>query len=341
MSLKLTAARTLWALAHVSGFSRTRARSLREARVLMLHDVGGASYPAGVFTRQMAYLRRNFQVVPLERLLHSVSRAHATEGVGGEIASPTRDSAQKTERSTDGIGEVALTFDDGLRNNFTVVYPILRSLNLPATFYLCPDLIETGRWLWNREARERLRSLSVAERSALFRRTEAEGRTVEGVVEWMKSLGLSERLAVEEQIRGASSAFHPNQAQHEAFDLMRWDDVRALQPELITIGSHTRSHPILSRLSEGELAREVVGSREELERRLGRPVEHFCYPNGDRDPRVVQLVRHTYSSAVTVLSGFVRRGADPFLLPRIPMPRNLAALAWRLHKPDGGRYPMG
>jgi len=99
----------------------------------MLHGVGGRGYPEAVFRRQMEYLREEFEVVPLERILQ----------VAGE-------------RSHEAAGQVALTFDDGLRNSFTLAYPILLRLGLPATFYVCPELIETGHWLWNHEARERL-----------------------------------------------------------------------------------------------------------------------------------------------------------------------------------------
>src|SRR5207248_3345103 len=51
----------------------------------------------------------------------------------------------------------AMVFDDGLRSNVRVAYPILRALGIPATFFVCPGLIEERRWLWTHEARRRLR----------------------------------------------------------------------------------------------------------------------------------------------------------------------------------------
>src|SRR5258705_12819947 len=56
---------------------------------------------------------------------------------------------------------VALTFDDGLRSNVEVAYPMLRKLGLTATFFVCPGLIDAEQWLWNHEARERLRTLDA------------------------------------------------------------------------------------------------------------------------------------------------------------------------------------
>ena len=51
--------------------------------------------------------------------------------------------------------------------------------------------------------------------------------------------------------------------------------------------SHGATHRALTRLSDGELSRELVGSRDTLERIVGAPVMCFCYPFGDFDDRVV------------------------------------------------------
>jgi len=158
---------------------------------------------------------------------------------------------------------------------------------------------------------------------------------VEAAVERMKSLSLEARRAAETHIRAESPDFRPNETLRQEYEPMRWEELQALSAEVITIGSHTCSHPILPHLNDEDMKREVVQSREELERRLERKVEHFSYPNGDKAPRVVECVRATYRSAVTVQPGFVRRGEDPHLIPRIPTPRSLAALAWRLCRPGG------
>src|SRR3982751_2264326 len=102
-----------------------------------------------------------------------------------------------------GRRRAALTFDDGLRTNVTVAYPILRKLGLSATFFVCPGLIERGEWLWNHEARERLRSLAPPALAELAE--EAGGPSgVEPMVEWMKTLAIAARREVEKQIRAAT-----------------------------------------------------------------------------------------------------------------------------------------
>src|SRR6476620_1223516 len=75
------------------------------------------------------------------------------------LAFPVVPLHEMTKGSKGARPRVALTFDDGLRNNVEVAYPILKKLGLSATFFVCPGLIDGGQWLWNHEARQRLLTL--------------------------------------------------------------------------------------------------------------------------------------------------------------------------------------
>src|SRR4051812_6931998 len=132
-------------------------------------------------------------------------------------------------RGRNGRARVALTFDDGLRNNVAVAYPILRTLGLSATFFVCPGLIERGAWLWNHEARERLRTLAPAALAELATAVGAPA-DLEPFVEWMKTLAIAARQRVEEAIRAATPHFKRSRAQHDDFDLAGWDELARLDP---------------------------------------------------------------------------------------------------------------
>lgn len=56
------------------------------------------------------------------------------------------------------------------------------------------------------------------------------------------------------------------------------------------IGAHTLTHPRLTRISVSEARREIFESKSRLEDRLQHPVRHFCYPYGDFDPAIQELV---------------------------------------------------
>jgi peptidoglycan/xylan/chitin deacetylase (PgdA/CDA1 family) len=287
----LTIRRTIHWLSYISGASIFRARLQAAMRIITFHGVGGNDYPAEVFEAQMKYLKQHFSIVPLDSIVQKVSGQNSS-----------------TRNST------ALTFDDGLRNNYTVVYPILQRLDIPATFFVCPGLIESGQWLWNHEARERLQSLSTQQRVVLCREVEAPSSHVEEVVEWMKTLVSKARASVEGAIREMTLAFAPTTRQRDQYDVMSWEEVSSIDPRLVTIASHTVSHPILTSLSPVELAYEIRESRRWLEDRLGRPVEHFCYPNGAVNALVRKCVRECYRSAVTSVPGKVEVGDDVYSL---------------------------
>jgi peptidoglycan/xylan/chitin deacetylase (PgdA/CDA1 family) len=71
---------------------------------------------------------------------------------------------------------------------------------------------------------------------------------------------------------------------------MTWDDLRTLEQAGMTIGSHSRSHPMLT-VRGVPLNEEIEGSREDIMRHLGTAPEFFAYPYGDVDHHVVDLVR--------------------------------------------------
>jgi peptidoglycan/xylan/chitin deacetylase (PgdA/CDA1 family) len=72
---------------------------------------------------------------------------------------------------------------------------------------------------------------------------------------------------------------------------MSWDELAELANTGWEVGSHTRTHPRLTRLDDGELAAELRDSRAECEDRLGRPCKTIAYPYGDVDERVVEAAR--------------------------------------------------
>ena len=153
------------------------------------------------------------------------------------------------------------------------------------------------------------------------------------VVSWMKTLPTKARLDVEEVIRAATPSFQPTPEQRERFDVMTWRDVHALDPQVVRVGAHTMTHPVLSSCTPDELAWEVGESRRQLETRLARPVEHFCYPFGAWNPAVADCARHWYRSAVTSAPGLVTAGDDPYGLKRVSVTPRLPLLTWRLHRP--------
>jgi len=265
---------------------------LRHDRILMYH--GTPRSDAAALERQLRMVSAAFPVVPLSEI-----------------------------GKTRGRARVALTFDDGLRSNVEVAYPILRKLGMTATFFVCPGLIDGGHWLWNHEARQRLLTLDAGALAELARHVGGPGE-VEAFVEWMKTLDISRRRQVEKEIRAATPRFKPTDEQRAEYDLAGWQELKSLDPRVVTIGSHTMTHPILTSLTAEETDTEMRESRKALEERMGREVSIFCYPNGNLNEGALASARRYYRSAVTVEPGRLEGKIDPHLMPRFSAhPRGL------------------
>ncbi|HEU4975369.1 MAG TPA: polysaccharide deacetylase family protein [Baekduia sp.] len=84
------------------------------------------------------------------------------------------------------------------------------------------------------------------------------------------------------------------------------------------IGDHTLTHPDLTKVGPARLRREVAGSRARMQRRLGVPVDFFCYPYGHVDATVEAAVRDAgFLAATTTRRGLTAPGRDPFALGRL------------------------
>ena len=110
---------------------------------------------------------------------------------------------------------------------------------------------------------------------------------------------------------------------------MSWDQLGGLAEAGWEIGSHTRTHPHLTKLDDDALRVELAESRTTVEERLGRPCPTLAYPYGDHDERVV---------AAAGAAGYAAAGTLPGRLPR-PRP-----LAWPrigiYHSDDERRFRM-
>jgi peptidoglycan/xylan/chitin deacetylase (PgdA/CDA1 family)/GT2 family glycosyltransferase len=71
--------------------------------------------------------------------------------------------------------------------------------------------------------------------------------------------------------------------------LASWSDLHHLVQAGLTIGAHSRSHPVLPSLPEALAREEIEGSRHDLQAALTRPVEVFAYPYGTHNERVQAL----------------------------------------------------
>ena len=102
-------------------------------------------------------------------------------------------------------------------------------------------------------------------------------------------------------------------------ELLSWSDAEQLVRAGWEVGSHTLTHPDLTKLDESSLEKEVGESRLELEQRLGQSVESFAAPSGRTNERVQECIQRHYALAVTTELAVAGKRHELWALPRLEM----------------------
>jgi peptidoglycan/xylan/chitin deacetylase (PgdA/CDA1 family) len=290
---------------HRSGASLRHIKDLQVSFIVTFHAIHLRDRER--FAECVRFLARNFHVVGMDEMVERIR--------------------QGAPAKRDPI--VAVTFDDGLRNFADIGYPILREFQVPATFYICPDLVDRAGSIWTWEVGARLHDMSSFDCQRYFDMANVSGN-VQSIVNWMKTIPVSRREEIEREIHQRTPGFQFSPQQRESYELMSWQQIEDLDPRLITIGSHTATHVDLTQADPQRLELELSRSKQLLEARLSRKVQHLAYPNGNFDLKMLPVVERYYSSAVTSRPGIVKPGDNPFTLSRVHIEYDLSAFTWSL-----------
>jgi peptidoglycan/xylan/chitin deacetylase (PgdA/CDA1 family) len=200
---------------------------------------------------------------------------------------------------------VVVTFDDGYRDNFVNAKPLLEKHDVPATLFLTSGYIESSRGFWWDEM-ERVLSADKTSSPSAFH----------SVYSRLQSMTDGERWAVLDDLRTQAGVAADSRAAHPTLSR---EDVAALDDsELIEVGSHTVSHPLLTALPYHRQRAEIVHGKLDLEEILGHEVKSFAYPNGQYRSETVSLVEEAgFSCGCSTEAGGLTAESDRFRLPRI------------------------
>ncbi|HUE03347.1 MAG TPA: polysaccharide deacetylase family protein [Bryobacteraceae bacterium] len=226
---------------------------------------------------------------------------------------------------------VAVTVDDGYADFQDAGYPVFAEYGIPVTVFLVTDFIDRKLWLWFdrvvyafRHGQVAAASIEMPDGSVLRFKLESDTSRREAgqhLANLAVSLGPGERRELVESLPRLLKTDMPEQPPPE-YRPLSWDEVRLLAASGVEFGAHTRTHPILSALTDAEeLREEIAGSKARIEAELDRPVLHFCYPNGkmpDIGREAIDAVRAAgMQTAVTAEPGLNEAHQDAFLLNRI------------------------
>jgi peptidoglycan/xylan/chitin deacetylase (PgdA/CDA1 family) len=273
----------LHAIEYLGGFGLLRYIHKQSPTILMYHRIYDDEYINGIppleFEKQIAYLSKHFNILPIEQLIQDFNNNRVKPY------------------------SLALTFDDGHHDFYTNAWPILKKYNLPASLYITTGFVDGTTWLWPDLLKyillnSKIDRLSVATIGSISTAKKEHVANWHKLGDYCLSLKVDERnklllqLAEDAQVSVSSVPQPP-------FHSVTWPQLQTMSQEGLVVGSHTVTHPILSTLATEALRSELTESAKAIERNLGVIPTGICYPNGRSEDINKAVITEAVSAGYT------------------------------------------
>jgi peptidoglycan/xylan/chitin deacetylase (PgdA/CDA1 family) len=196
-----------------------------------------------------------------------------------------------------------ITFDDGYRDFYSHAFPLFKKKGIPAAVFVVTDLVGTTTvqahdklylMLMKRFADQKVTSRDMAELlqrlGILLPNGTMPATATTPFLATRMLLEVLPQADMQRVLTMLDSEVSISEGTFNPFYSLTWEMLAEIRRAGITIGSHTRTHILMTNESTPKVMDEVVGSREELEKRLGTSVQHFVYPDGAFDTSSVNAV---------------------------------------------------
>jgi peptidoglycan/xylan/chitin deacetylase (PgdA/CDA1 family) len=247
---------------------------------------------------------------------------------------------------------VVVTFDDGYDDNLYQAKPLLEQYGIPATVFVTTGYVGQGReFYWDELEGLLLQPGRLPETLALGVNSQSKewdlgdtasysGDDFERLCTWnlgaqnhpsqrqylyqtlcefLRPLATAAREKALDELRERAGKIPEARPTHR---ILSPDEVTQLADGgLIEVGAHSKTHPVLSRITEAEQWSEIIASKNYLEEALGKPVAGFSYPYGglaDYNRETVKLVQKAkFTWACANVPDLVGGRSDCWQLPRV------------------------
>lgn len=320
MSYKRKLATPIIRLGLLDVYSFLRRMLLRsQAAILIYHHVSDSSehYLRHLsvriedFENQVRYLYSKWKVMPLNEMQQYIQQRKPLP--------------QKA---------VAITFDDGYKDNYLNAYPVLKKYNVPATIFLTTCHIDTGNLIWGERVEYAIKNTTLKsfELEGLgmysLQSPEAREQAYFSIISKLKEFQEEEKSLVIEKLVARLAVNIPHDLGNEVG--LSWDEIREMSNNGITFGAHTVTHPILTKLPLEEARREILDSKKRIEGEVGQAVTAFAYPNGeppDFNNEIQQILKQDgFLCAVTASPHPITPSTDLYEMGRISLGFNLVSI---------------
>jgi len=223
---------------------------------------------------------------------------------------------------------VIITFDDGFDDNYVYAYPILKKYNAKACFFISTDYIGSNKIFWFdwvaflcNKLQDDITLTSTESLKSITLKT--SDNRVEMIGYCLSFLKLVSDLDRKKLIQQLEMKVEINSVESELSRPMSWEQVRTMHESGVAeIGSHAKSHAILSQIDQQQLIDEVCGSKKIISEKLSTSCSILSYPVGGKmayNEKVVKAAKDAgYDYAVTYVPGLNVFGeTSDYLLKRL------------------------
>ena len=230
---------------------------------------------------------------------------------------------------------IHFTFDDGYKNNFTILYPYLKSKNIPFTIFLSArNMVEQRRFdrykilcSLTHTRLERLRTLLLEPYRHQLSKTTSRDAETQMMVHLFKFFSVPDKEVFLEKVESLLTCDEWKHYNHvyESEEVLSLNDIAILSKDpLVQFGSHGYNHYILSTLNDEQINFEQTHSRKIIQQLTGKIPQTYCYPNGrvgiDIPGHIDILSRENhYTASFTTQRKKYMPGMNPYLIPRVPV----------------------
>jgi len=230
-------------------------------RILMYHRICNPedlSYPiqAGMYVRpetfnaHCQFLKSNSNVISVDDLILKLQNR------------------EKIPKKT-----IAITFDDGWKDNLENAFPVLKGAGIPATLFLPTSFIDTNNLFWTDQIGRALRHTPEVFNGFSAFKDHNEETKLEIILKDLFSLPFAER---EKRVLELTKALPEN----ESREFLSWEEVSKLDYFGIKIGSHSHTHRLFQELSKKERKDELEESCRILKSKGLFTSRVFVFPGG-------------------------------------------------------------
>ena len=211
-----------------------------------------------------------------------------------------------------------LTFDDGYSDFYTNAFPLLKKYEIPAAVFLVSGHVGTRKPFWWDEIISCIYNTGAKEFEG-FKLEYLDGKSefIRQLLIRFTEINEGEKLRRIESLKKALSG------ERIIGENLHWSEILEMKDRGIYFGSHSISHPVLTKISESDMRTELVRSKIHIERKIKEDVRLFAYPNGIHSEKVKGALKKAgYVAAFTASESTSNLYGDMFGIGRSLPQRN-------------------